>query len=126
MNQLKVSKDFFLLGELFERVQMENIFPDGKTFVDCTPQLSIAAIRNVYGEQKNEPGFDLSTFVNTHFILPKSHSTNYVNVTGRTIVEHIEMLWDELKRQPDEEESSLIPIPHPYIVPGGRFREIYY
>jgi alpha,alpha-trehalase len=22
--------------------------------------------------------------------------------------------------------SSLLPLPHPYVVPGGRFREIYY
>ena len=33
-----------------------------------------------------------------------------------------------LQRQPDEAEpySSLLPLPAPYIVPGGRFSEIYY
>ncbi|MEO7293628.1 MAG: alpha,alpha-trehalase TreA [Ginsengibacter sp.] len=119
-------KDFFSLGELFERVQMENIFPDGKTFVDCTPLSALSSIHALYEGQKHEPWFDLATFVHNNFILPKSHSTEYTSVTGRPIVEHIEMLWDELKRQPEEEKSSLIPLPHPYIVPGGRFREIYY
>ncbi len=121
-----MSKNIFSLGELFERVQMENIFPDGKTFVDCTPRSEFSSLLKFYEEQKNELGFDLSSFINEHFILPKTYSTKYVSVTGRPIVEHIEILWDELTRQPEEGESSLIPLPHPYIVPGGRFREIFY
>jgi alpha,alpha-trehalase len=36
------------------------------------------------------------------------------------------MLWDVLKRNPEVTSDSLISLPHPYIVPGGRFREIYY
>ena len=46
----------------------------------------------------------------------------------RPVREHIEMLWDLLTRQADSQDarSSLIPLPKPYIVPGGRFREIYY
>ena len=33
-----------------------------------------------------------------------------------------------LERAPDEPapHSSLLPLPHPYVVPGGRFREVYY
>ena len=31
-----------------------------------------------------------------------------------------------LSRQPDMAGGSLIPLPFPYIVPGGRFGEIYY
>jgi alpha,alpha-trehalase len=38
------------------------------------------------------------------------------------------MLWEFLRRAADSEQrhSSLIALPKPYIVPGGRFREIYY
>ena len=49
---------------------------------------------------------------------------------------HIKNLWGVLKRKADEAilndtskvslNSSLLPLPNPYIVPGGRFREIYY
>jgi alpha,alpha-trehalase len=42
--------------------------------------------------------------------------------------EHIRALWPALTRAPDASDvtSSLIPLPNPYVVPGGRFREIYY
>jgi alpha,alpha-trehalase len=41
---------------------------------------------------------------------------------------HILALWPVLTRQADtpDMQSSLIPLPHAYVVPGGRFREIYY
>jgi len=119
-------EDIFLLGELFEQVQMKNIFPDGKTFVDCTPRSNLLFIQQQYEEKKRQPGFNLSAFVNENFILPKTYSTEYVSVKDRPIIEHIEMLWNELTRQPEEGNNSLIPLPHPYIVPGGRFREIFY
>ena len=119
-------EDIFSLGELFEKVQMQNIFPDGKTFVDCTPRSELSFIQQQYEKQKNNPAFNLLEFVNEHFIPPKTYSAKYVSVKGRPIVEHIEMLWDELTRQPEEGNNSLIPLPLPYIVPGGRFREIFY
>lgn len=119
-------KDIFSLGELFEKVQMQDIFPDGKTFVDCTPNSDLASIHKRYEIEKNLKNFNLSIFVHEHFTLPKVYSTNFVSVAGRQITHHIEMLWDKLTRQKDTEKSSLIPLPHPYIVPGGRFREIYY
>ena len=42
--------------------------------------------------------------------------------------EHLTRLWSVLKRKPDQHNpnSSLIPLPNAYIVPGGRFSEIYY
>jgi alpha,alpha-trehalase len=42
--------------------------------------------------------------------------------------EHIDRLWDALTRSSATapEYSSLLPLPRPYVVPGGRFREIYY
>ncbi len=119
-------EDIFSLGELFEQVQMQNIFPDGKTFVDCTPRSELSFIHQGYEEQKSVPGFNLSAFINENFILPKSYSAQFVSDKNRPIVEHIEMLWNELTRQPEEGNNSLIPLPHPYIVPGGRFREIFY
>jgi len=44
--------------------------------------------------------------------------------------EHIRALWPMLTRAPpartSAERSSLISLPAPYVVPGGRFREVYY
>src|SRR5258705_5983363 len=118
--------NIFSLGELFEKVQLQHIFPDGKTFVDCIPLLPIASILQRYEIEKDEKGFDLSAFVHNNFDLPKEHSSGYASVAGRPVTQHIEMLWNELTRQPDEAAGSLIPLPFSYIVPGGRFREIYY
>lgn len=44
------------------------------------------------------------------------------------MVAHVNALWPVLTRSPDsvDPHSSLIPLPSPYVVPGGRFREIYY
>lgn len=40
---------------------------------------------------------------------------------------HIVNNWKNLVRQtPAQTKSSLIPLPHPYVVPGGRFDEVYY
>jgi len=120
------TENIFSLGELFERVQMERIFPDGKTFVDCTPKIELSSIRERYEEQKNEPNFNLSFFVYEYFIEPKSMSSGYMSDTTRPIEEHLETLWNVLTRQPEETNDSLVDLPNPYIVPGGRFREIYY
>ncbi|MDQ2720263.1 MAG: alpha,alpha-trehalase TreA [Bacteroidota bacterium] len=119
-------KDIFSLGELFEKVQMQNIFPDNKTFVDCTPNTDLSSIHERYEAEKNGKNFNLSLFIHENFTLPKEYSTDYVSDTTRPISQHLEMLWNVLTREPEKSKNSLIPLPHPYIVPGGRFREIYY
>ncbi|HRI60199.1 MAG TPA: alpha,alpha-trehalase TreF [Saprospiraceae bacterium] len=124
---------FFIesLSPLYEAVQTSGIFPDSKFFPDCTPKSDPAAILEAYGQAKNQPGFDLKIFVETHFDAPQTPESHYQSAQ-KPITEHLHQLWDTLLRQPVEgssfivHRSSLIPLPHPYIVPGGRFREIYY
>lgn len=118
--------ELFHLTELFEAVQMGSVFPDGKTFPDCLPKSGLLVIKEKYAREKNLPGFDLKTFVTENFSLPKAYSTGYQSDPSKGVREHIEILWSILTRQPDNEKSSLIPLPYPYVVPGGRFREIYY
>ena len=119
-------KNIFSLGELFERVQLQNIFPDNKTFVDCIPKSKLSFIQERYEHEKNNKGFGLSHFVHEHFLLPKDPSSGFVSNPGRPIIRHIGKLWDVLTRQPETAIGSLIGLPFPYVVPGGRFREIYY
>lgn len=116
-----------LYGELFVDVQMAAVFPDGKTFVDCSPKMPPSKILEAYRETKSESDFDLKTFVLEHFELPHQYSTDFQADTGRSAAGHINALWPVLTREPDDAEpGTLIPLPHPYIVPGGRFGEIYY
>ncbi len=114
------------LGELFERAQMENIFPDNKTFVDCTPKLNISSIRDRYNEKKNQADFNLKEFVHQYFELPEMPNADFHSDKGKPILEHLNTLWDTLTRKPEKSTNSLISLPYPYVVPGGRFREIYY
>ena len=114
------------LGELFEAVQLKPVFPDSKTFVDCTPLAAPEVILQAYRRQKNNPNFDLDAFVLKYFRLPPAPATNFRSDTSQSVVQHIEKLWPVLTRQRGSDSSSLIPLPNPYIVPGGRFREIYY
>ena len=116
----------FTFNKLFEDVQVNRVFPDGKTFVDCVPRLPEADIIAAYEWQKKQPGFSLRDFVLEHYELPVAHSTHYKSDATKTVEENIESLWPVLTREPDEKKGTLIPLPHPYIVPGGRFGEIYY
>lgn len=112
---------------LFEAVQTSTIFPDNKTFVDAIPKQDPALITKAYNEQKDQPGFNLQAFVLANFNVPVSHN-NFQTDVSAGIRKHIDTLWQVLQRRPDEAKpfSSTLALPNPYIVPGGRFREIYY
>lgn len=114
------------LNRLFEDVQMKQVFPDGKTFVDCRPKIPIEEINQKYELEKDQPGFVLLDFVLENFELPVPHSDNYHSDPHKTVEENIETLWNVLTRKPDKTAGTLIPLPYPYIVPGGRFGEVYY
>ena len=115
-------------SDLFKDVQLSGIFPDSKTFVDAVPDQSYKEILELYNKEKDQPGFTIEAFVKDHYSLPYVINTGFETDTTESMKEHIVNLWPVLTRHPDENEpySSLIPLPNAYIVPGGRFREIYY
>src|SRR5437899_1930850 len=116
------------LGPLFHDVQLSGIFADSKTFVDARPRLAPAAIVARYASSHGAAGFSLQTFVEQNFELPRPVGEGFRTDTSQTMEQHIRALWSVLTRPPDtaDERSSLIPIPNAYVVPGGRFREVYY
>src|SRR5664279_4815554 len=101
---------------LLRDVQMQRIFPDGKTFLDCLPKGDEDEINNKYLQQKDLPGFDLKKFVFDNFELPVLISNSYSSDPNKSVEGNIEMLWQYLTRHPDKENGSLIPLPYPYIV----------
>ena len=114
-------------GELFARVQMAGIFPDSKTFPDCIPKYDTARIIADYNRLAVKRNFDLHAFVLSYFRLPAQSATTYHFDSLRTVPQHIDSLWKVLTRQTSSDrEGSLIPLPYAYVVPGGRFREVYY
>ncbi|HEV8286516.1 MAG TPA: alpha,alpha-trehalase TreF [Chitinophagaceae bacterium] len=127
--QQQVQTPAEIYGELFTDVQMRHIFPDSKTFPDCIPKRDPKEIVKDYLTMKNNPAirFRLDEFVTGNFDLPKTPQLNYIT-KEKDVVMHIKNLWNVLKREADSavNGSSLLPLPNAYIVPGGRFREIYY
>ena len=116
------------LGGLFADVQMSGVFADSKTFVDSRPLASPAAIVARYASEKTAPQFDLRAFIGRNFESPQSASKDVHSDTTQSMESHIGALWAMLTRPADamDARSSLIPLPQPYVVPGGRFREVYY
>jgi alpha,alpha-trehalase len=113
------------LGPLFEDVQRSGLMPDSKTFPDCLPQSDPSALATLYESEKNHPGFSLEVFLKSHFSMPVEPDSGYAS-GDKKLKQHLNELWTVLSRTPDNSGGTLIPLPFPYIVPGGRFREIYY
>ncbi len=116
------------LKDLFTAVEMEQVFPDSKEFADALPKSAPSEILALYHSEKPRSQAELRRFVEEHFELP----TNIASVAAVNehvpIREHIDSLWNPLTRESTVTAaySSLIPLPLPYVVPGARFREVYY
>ncbi len=115
-----------LYGQLFVDVQTRaHIFKDSKIFVDCIPLYDAEVIVSNYSKLENKTNESIVAFIKAHFKIP-SEDVDYVTDSS-PIKTHITKLWDVLQRPADKhQQGSLIGLPHPYIVPGGRFREVYY
>ena len=115
-------------GPMFGEIQMMKIFPDSKTFADATAKEDVDKIILEFRKRKNDTDFDAKAFVEEFWDIPEPFTSGFVTDTTKTLTEHINSLWPVLTRSGDKyvKGSTLIPLPKPYIVPGGRFREIYY
>jgi alpha,alpha-trehalase len=116
------------LGPLFHDVQMARLFPDSKTFVDARPLDAPATLAARYLTERTAAGFELKAFVTRWFAPPAAAPAVQGSATSTGMEQHIRDLWPLLTRAADtaDSRSTLIPLPKPYVVPGGRFREVYY
>jgi alpha,alpha-trehalase len=118
-----------LFKDLFVAVQSAKLFPDSKTFADAVPKSSPTEILSRFNAAKPASHEALQAFVAENFLLPAQvNSTELPAAEPVTITRHIDLLWDQLTRTTTSAPpySSLLPLPEPYVVPGGRFREMYY
>lgn len=118
------------LQPLFRDVQLGRVFDDDKAFVDCVPRRALEEIGAAYAPLARErpDRARLRGFVEEHFLLPAGAEANDARDAGGDVRAHIRRLWTVLRRDADRVApgSTLLPLPQPYVVPGGRFREIYY
>ena len=118
------------LKDLFQALHASDIFPDGKTISDSDLIAPPEEVLATYHQQKDHPDFDLKNFFDRYFLPKKTATSDYRSDTSLSAEQHIRKLWEELTRRPEppaeDRYSTRIPLPHPYVVPGGRFNEIYY
>lgn len=115
-----------LYGELFSAVQLGHVFEDQKAFADAVPRRAPAEIVRDYADAKRDPKLDLKAFVLQRFTLTVPEET--APPRGLPLTEHIEWLWPRLTREVETVAPghSLLALPKPYVVPGGRYQELYY
>lgn len=115
-----------LFQELYARVEMEQLFPDSKTFADMVPLREPAAILADY-RSRHYSRSELAAFVGRNFMLPAQPKAQAVTSLP-PLRERIRQLWPQLIRPPLSPApwSSALAFSRSYVVPGGRFREIYY
>jgi alpha,alpha-trehalase len=113
---------------LFDAVESARLFADSKTFADAVPNSSPAEILARYRDAKPVTQEALKTFVAANFSLPPNATVTPSSSERVSIAHHIDSLWDQLTRSTTTAppNSSLLPLPEPYVVPGGRYREMYY
>ncbi|WP_345992086.1 trehalase family glycosidase [Chryseobacterium sp. Chry.R1] len=110
---------------LFDDVQRSRIFEDQKMMTDAVPLFPVAEINEKYEKERVAPDFDLKAFVLSNFDFLGA-TVSIQREDHLPIDQHIEKLWDELTRTAYEERGTLLKLPKPYIVPGGRFNEFFY
>ena len=115
---------------LYRAVALAGIFPDSKTFPDLVPTVPPSTILRNYLAQKGTRGFDLAGFVRQHFSPTPEPPGPIVQTaaSGTKLLNYVHGLWSELTQTGRivPAYSTLLPLPFPYVVPGGRFREVYY
>jgi alpha,alpha-trehalase len=114
-------------GKLFHEVQMRRLFPDGKTLADAQPRRPDAAINAAYERCRCGDDATLKAFVLANFTLPVVPAAP-PPARKLGLAAHIDALWPQLTRTLPTVPagSTALPLPRRFVVPGGRFREMYY
>lgn len=116
-----------LLPELFYAVQRSGLYQDSKTFVDLIPVTDVEQINHAFQNACIKTNVQLQAFIDHYFVSDPLPVASDIT-KAHNAVDHVTSLWPVLTRQADDERSqgSRLPLIQPYVVPGGRFNEIYY
>ena len=118
-----------LYGELFERVQTERLFPGQQDFrrrVGEVVSRTKSCVATRPGRIAQDSRCEHSSTKTSPF--PAPAGGDFVTAPREEIRVHVDRLWAALTREPRDIPGvdSLLPLTTRYVVPGGRFRELYY
>lgn len=144
--------EIYCKGLLLHTVQYTvKVYNDSKVFVDLSqihsPEVTLSNFKSLMTKTDNKPSLkDVVEFLKDNFDkegeledwIPPDFKSNPVflnkitNWNTRRFAKKLVSIWPNLARKvkadvfkyPDR--HSLIPVPNGFIVPGGRFKEIYY
>ncbi|KHJ41379.1 alpha,alpha-trehalase [Trichuris suis] len=143
------SVNIYCHGPILDAVQKSHLYPDSKHFVDMAlKQDPVITLQDflALGDAINDKEV-LHKFVETHFDPPGTElevcfpedwrpaprSFNAIkDYELRRWAQTLNRMWKELCRKvrkevrDHQELFSLLYVPNPFIIPGGRFREFYY
>ncbi|PSN49799.1 Trehalase [Blattella germanica] len=150
--RLLASGDIYCYGPLLHTVQMSNLYNDSKYFVDMKlknpPNETMKAFlefMRINNQKPNET--EVQKFVDEMFESPDTEFeqwkpkdwtsnpkflSNIKDPFYQKWAQDLNHFWKQLGRklrddiQEHQELYSIIYVPNPVIVPGGRFREFYY
>lgn len=116
------------LKPLYDAICEADIFSDFKAFADSEPLYHPEEIISKFRSERSKIDFNLNYFINANFKFRKDKEVTFITDKSLSISDHIKNLWPFLTKNDeyDSSHSNLIKLPKPYIVPGGRFNEIYY
>lgn len=138
-------------GKLLHTVQMAKLYQDSKTFVDMSqknpPEVTLEKFNKLMKDTNDNPSkTDIKEFVENNFEssgelvdwIPtdyKKHPKFLDRINDLKVKQFAQNLidiWPSLARKvnssvaDNQDQHSLIYLPNGLIIPGGRFKEIYY
>ena len=113
---------------LFQAAQLAPLYSDQKTFCDLVPRAQPRLIDLAYDIARHQKGFSLAGFVDLAFTAGPAGPTVPLANAGEAIRSYIDRLWTTLTVDAGSvpRYGSLLSLPKPFVVPGGRFNELYY
>merc|ERR1712212_1343285 len=109
--------DIFQKGSLLHYVQDSDVLEDGKEFVDKPALCSPFTVVQHWRDLRNKAIDEMREL--THQGLIKL--AKEIHLIWWDLLKHV---WPEVKQNPFR--TSMIYIPNVFVIPGGRFKEIYY
>ncbi|KAJ8315955.1 hypothetical protein KUTeg_005969 [Tegillarca granosa] len=144
------SSQIYCSGRLLDTIQRAKLFPDSKTFVDmnlkASPDIVLQGfdelmkrgnvskdlLRKFVQQYFDGPGKEFETWQPSDYVRNPSFLKKIKNQNLQDFGWDMCSLWKELGRKIKDDvrlhnnRYSLTYLSHPFIVPGGRFREPYY
>ena len=149
--RMKLTKKIYCeggTGTILDTVQLMGIYQDSKTFVDMKlindPDTVLENWNKLNNTSKNPSREEVIAFISQNFSkdseleewVPEDWndcpSFNLKTDESKQFCQDLNKLWKLLGRRISEEvlrnqdRYSLLYLPNPFVVPGGRFREVYY